>query len=75
MKKRLTPRHLRVAFFAMLVILVAGLLLAPAGVAKKAKHRHGPFHGHSNHGLSITESFGTFRRPARTAGRRSPSTR
>jgi aldose 1-epimerase len=59
MKKRLTPRHLRVAFLAMLVILVAGLLLAPAGVAKKAKHRHGPFHGHNSAGLSITSaSFG-----------------
>ena len=33
MKKRLTPRQLRVAFLAMLVILVAGLLLAPVGVA------------------------------------------
>ena len=37
MKKRLTSRHLRVAFFAMLVILVAGLLLAPAGMAKKVQ--------------------------------------
>ncbi len=56
MKKRLTPRHLRVALFAMLVILVAGLLLAPVGVAKKSKHHHGPFHGHNNGGLSITSS-------------------
>ena len=56
MKKRLTPRHLRVAFLAMLVILVAGLLLAPAGVAKKSKHRHGSFHGHNNSGLSITSA-------------------
>jgi aldose 1-epimerase len=56
MKKRLTPRHLRVAFLAMLVILVAGLLLAPAGVAMKAKHRHGAFHGHNNSGLGITSS-------------------
>ena len=36
MKKRLTRRHLRVALFAMLVILVGGLLLAPVGVAKKS---------------------------------------
>jgi aldose 1-epimerase len=56
MKKRLTPRHLRVAFLAMLVILVAGLLLAPAGVAKKSKHRHGQFHGHNNAGLSISSA-------------------
>ncbi len=56
MNKRLSPRHLRVAFCAMLVLLVAGLVLAPAGVAK-SKHRHGPF-SHSN-GLSITPaSFG-----------------
>jgi len=61
MKKRLTSRHLRVALFAMLVILVAGLLLAPVGVAKKSKHRHGPFHGHHNQGLSVTKetAFGT----------------
>ena len=61
MKKRLTQRHLRVALFAMLVILVAGLLLAPVGVAKKSKHRHGSFHGHNNHGLSVTKetAFGT----------------
>ena len=52
MKKRLNPRHLRVAFCAMLVVLVAGLLLAPAGMAKKS-HRHGP--NHSN-GLSISSS-------------------
>ena len=56
MKKRLTPRQLRVAFLAMLVILVAGLLLAPVGVAKKSKHRHGSFHGHNNSGLSITSA-------------------
>ena len=56
MKKRLTQRHLRVALFAMLVILVAGLLLAPVGVAKKSKHRHGSFHGHNNSGLSITSA-------------------
>jgi len=61
MKKRLTSRHLRVALFAMLVILVAGLLLAPVGVAKKSRHRHGPFHGHHNQGLSVTKetAFGT----------------
>jgi aldose 1-epimerase len=60
MNKRLSSRQLRVAFFAMLVILVAALLLAPVGVAKKDKHRHGPFHGHSSHGLSITSSpFGS----------------
>ena len=61
MKKRLNPRQLRVAFLAMLVILVAGLLLAPAGVAKKSHHRHGPFHGHHNQGLSVTKetAFGT----------------
>ena len=56
MKKRLTQRPLRVALFAMLVILVAGLLLAPVGVAKKSKHRHGSFHGHNNSGLSITSA-------------------
>ena len=56
MKNRLSPRHLRVAFCAMLVVLVAGLVVAPTGMAK-AKHRHGPF-THSN-GLSITpSSFG-----------------
>jgi aldose 1-epimerase len=57
MTKRLSPRHLRVAFCAMLVVLVAGLLLAPAGVAKRPKHRHGQ--NHSN-GLSVSSSpFGT----------------
>ena len=76
MTKRLTSRHLRVAFCAMLVILVAGLVLAPAGVAKRPKHRHGPFHGHNN-GLSISSSsFGNLpaTRP-QTAAPRSPSTR
>jgi aldose 1-epimerase len=54
MTKRLSPRHLRVAFCAMLVVLVAGLVLAPAGVAKHPKqHRHGQ--NHSN-GLSISSS-------------------
>ena len=52
MKKRLNPRHLRVAFCAMLVVLVAGLLLAPAGMAKKS-HRHGQNHFD---GLSISSS-------------------
>jgi aldose 1-epimerase len=62
MNKRLTSRHLRIAFFAMLVILVAALLLAPVGVAKRPKqHRHGSFQGHHNHGLSVTKetAFGT----------------
>jgi aldose 1-epimerase len=60
MTQRLSSRHLRIAFCAMLVILVAGLLLAPAGVAKRPKHRHGSFHGHNNSGLSITKSgFGS----------------
>jgi aldose 1-epimerase len=62
MTKRLSSRHLRVALCAMLVVLVAVLVLAPAGVAKRPKqHRHGPFHGHNNHGLSVTKetAFGT----------------
>jgi aldose 1-epimerase len=60
MTQRLSSRHLRVALCAMLVILVAGLLFAPAGVAKRPKHRHGSFHGHNNSGLSITQDpFGT----------------
>jgi len=55
MTMRLSPRHLRVALCAMLVVLVAGLVLAPAGMAKKPKqhHRHGQ--NHSN-GLSISSS-------------------
>jgi aldose 1-epimerase len=58
MRKPLSPRHFRVAFCAMLVILVAGLLVAPAGVAKRAKHRHGPFH--QANGLSVTKNpFGS----------------
>jgi aldose 1-epimerase len=58
MTKRLSPRHLRVALCAMLLVLVASLVLAPAGMAKKPKHhRHGQ--NHSN-GLSIAqEPFGT----------------
>jgi len=54
MTKRLSSRHLRVAFCAMLVVLVAGMVFAPAGMAKRPKHRHGPFN-HSN-GLSISSS-------------------
>jgi aldose 1-epimerase len=54
MTSRLSPRHLRVALCAMLVVLVAGLVFAPAGMAKRPKHRHGSFH-HSN-GLSISSS-------------------
>jgi aldose 1-epimerase len=54
MTKRLSSRHWRVAVCAMLVILVAGLVLAPAGMAKRPKqHRHGQ--NHSN-GLSISSS-------------------
>jgi aldose 1-epimerase len=54
MTKRLSPRQLRVAFCAMLAVLVAGLVLAPAGLAKHPKqHRHGQ--NHSN-GLSISSS-------------------
>jgi aldose 1-epimerase len=55
MTKPLSPRHLRVALCAMLVILVAGLVLAPAGVAKRPKHyRHGPFH--QSNGLTVTQA-------------------
>jgi aldose 1-epimerase len=53
MTKRLTSRHLRVALCAMLVVLVAGMVFAPAGMAKG---RHGPFHGQGNNGLSISSS-------------------
>jgi aldose 1-epimerase len=60
MTKPLASRHLRVALCTMLVILVAGLVLAPAGMAKRGKQHHGPFHGHGNNGLTISkESFGT----------------
>ena len=55
MTQRLSSRHLRIALCAMLVILVAGLLFAPAGVAKRPKHRQGPFHGHGSNGLSVTK--------------------
>jgi aldose 1-epimerase len=58
MTQRLSTRHLRVALCAMLLVLVAGLVLAPAGIAKRPKHRHGAFH-HSG-GLTVTqEPFGT----------------
>jgi aldose 1-epimerase len=54
MTNRLSPRHLRVALCAMLLVLVASLVFAPAGMAKKPKqHRHGQ--NHSN-GLSISSS-------------------
>ena len=33
MTKRLSSRHWRIAFCAMLVVLVAGLVFAPAGMA------------------------------------------
>ena len=57
MTKRLSQRHLRVALCAMLVVLVAALVTAPAGMAKKSHHRHGPNH---SDGLSIVKSsFGT----------------
>ena len=36
MTKRLSPRHLRVALCAMLLVLVASLVLAPAGAATSA---------------------------------------
>jgi aldose 1-epimerase len=56
MTKRLSQRHLRLALCAMLVVLVAALVTAPAGMAKKSHHRHGP--NHSN-GLTISsEGFG-----------------
>ncbi len=71
MKNRLTPRHLRVALLAMLIVLVAGLMLAPAGVAKKSRHRHGQFHGHNNHGLSVTKETGFGTLPATIDGGKS----
>jgi aldose 1-epimerase len=52
MTKRLSPRHLRVAFCAMLVVLVAAVLAAPAS----ATTRHGKHHGPNNNGLSISSS-------------------
>jgi aldose 1-epimerase len=65
-------RHLRVALCAMLVILVAGLVFAPAGMAKRPKqHRHGQ--NHSN-GLSISSSsFGNL--PASAADPNAPVTK
>ena len=51
MTKRLSSRHLRVAFCAMLVVLVAGLVLAPAGMAKnvQAPPRAEPFQRPEHH--------------------------
>jgi aldose 1-epimerase len=50
----LSPRNLRVAFCAMLVILAAGLLVSPAGMAKKrVRHHHGPL---QSDGLTIAKS-------------------
>jgi aldose 1-epimerase len=55
-RSSLSRRPLRVLFGALLVALVAALLLAPVGSAKKSRHGHG--RNHSN-GLSITkEGFG-----------------
>jgi aldose 1-epimerase len=49
-----SSRHIRVALCALLVVLVAAVLAAPAG-AKTSHHKHGGF----NNGLSITsEPFG-----------------
>jgi aldose 1-epimerase len=59
-ESRLSVRHLRVALCALIVVLVAGLLTAPAGMAKsKSRHRHGHFH--QANGLSVTKetAFGT----------------
>jgi aldose 1-epimerase len=54
---RLAPRHLCIAFCAILVTLVAGLIVAPAGMAKRSKPRHGQI---DSKGLSINKSsFGT----------------
>jgi aldose 1-epimerase len=51
-----TPRRLRVALCAVLVVLAAFVLAAPAG----ATTRHGNHHGGGNGGLSITSApFGT----------------
>ncbi len=55
-RSRLSGRHLRVLFGAVLVVLVAALLLAPVGSAKKSRHSHGRNH---SSGLSVTkDSFG-----------------
>src|SRR5664279_830320 len=53
---RFAPRHLRVAFCAALVVLIAALVAAPSLVAKPA-NKHGKSH---SGGLTITKSsFGT----------------
>ena len=52
MTKRLTSRHLRAAFCAMLVVLVAGLLLAPAGMAKRTSQASS--RPEQSNGLSIS---------------------
>ncbi len=52
-ESRLSMRHMRAAICALLVVLVAGMVAAPAMAKKTSKHRHGP--NHSN-GLSITSS-------------------
>ena len=52
-KSRLSMRHMRAAICALLVVLVAGMVAAPAMAKKTSKHRHGP--NHSN-GLSISSS-------------------
>jgi aldose 1-epimerase len=56
---RLAPRHFRIALGALLVAVVAGLLAAPAGMAKR-HIRHDDYGRHHQNGLSITKSgFGT----------------
>ena len=52
-KSRLSMRHMRAAICALVVVLVAGMVAAPA-MAKTSKHRHGSNHHHN--GLSITKS-------------------
>jgi aldose 1-epimerase len=53
---RFAPRHLRVAFCAALVVLIAALVAAPSLMAKPA-NKHGKSH---SGGLTITKSsFGT----------------
>jgi aldose 1-epimerase len=54
-KLRMSSGALRAALCAAVVVLVAGLLAAPAGAATKHRsHHHGQFHG--SDGLSITSS-------------------
>ena len=54
-------RHMRAAICALLVVLVAGMVAAPAMAKKTSKHHHGP--NHSN-GLSISSSsFGNLPAP------------